>query len=60
MTRAFVPMPDSDGPAEILICRGPGKGCAGRQEPCPDCYRVTADDPRTTQEIFRDMERGDA
>lgn len=58
-TRALARTGGLSGP-EITICRGPAKGCAGRTGPCPDCYRVSATDPRTTEEIVAAMDRGDA
>lgn len=46
--------------ADVAICRGPEKGCSGKAEPCPDCYRVSSNDPRSTEEILGAMNRGDA
>lgn len=50
-----------EGPAKLLICWGAGKCPHGGQPPdeakCQVCYVVEANDPRTGEEIARDMGR---
>lgn len=44
---------------DVVICRGPAKGCTRPEgECCPDCYRIAPNDPRSTDQVLRDMERG--
>lgn len=51
---------------EIFVCRGAERGCArpdhlkGPENPCPYCYRIDPNDLRSTEQIARDLERGDA
>lgn len=47
--------------AAVSVCRGATKGCPPRRPaPCGECYVVRADDPRSTEQIIADMERGSA
>lgn len=45
---------------EIIICRGTERGCLSSAQPCRYCYRVDPNDLRSTEQIARDLERGDA
>lgn len=42
--------------ATVYICHGPPR-CDGRDEPCPYCYIVHSEDPRSTDEIIAAMRR---
>jgi hypothetical protein len=49
------------GQPEMKICRGPRRGCIGSdQDNCIECYRVQWWDRRSSAEILKAMERGDA
>jgi len=49
-------LPDPTPAAQIIVCVGPPQ-CHGQPAPCAWCYRMTADDPRTFDEIKADMDR---
>lgn len=54
---------EQEGDALLVICHGLPRctvtaDADGEFEPCPWCYRVDADDPRSTEQILEDMQRG--
>lgn len=50
-----------EGSPGVVICRGPEKGCIdGDPTRCVYCYRIEGNDPRSSEQIVADMDRGDA
>lgn len=46
--------------AHIAICRGQPGCVSDGGGPCPACYRVALDDPRTPEAIYAALRKGDA
>ena len=45
------------GPPQVAVCHGPPRCTEPKEGGCEYCYRFWGDDERSTDQIFKDMEK---